>query len=655
MSDQHGGDGAVAAARAHGVQTMFTLSGGHVFPLYDGAVRARPPMRILDVRHEQTAVFAAEATARLTRSPGLAVLTAGPGVTNGISAVTTAHFNGSPVVVLAGRAPDARWGSGSLQEFDHPQLLRPITKRAWTEHAAAGVASAVSEAFTLAAAPHRGPVFLDMSLEALFGPVPDAIVAAARPPAAAPPDPGAVAQIAGLLARSSRPVLVLGSDVWLGGAAVAARAAAEALALPVVANGQARGVLPAGHELLVTRARAAAFGDADLVIVIGTPLDFRLGYGEFGGRNGSPPASVIHVADAQSHIATHRALAGSAAGDLSAFFEALPDAVLSHGGASGAAGPVRGGAAGPAPRGAAGATPGGGAGSAPGGGGGAAPGGPGSATRGGLASGGPGSGGPGSGGPGSAARGGAASSGPASVARGPASSAARGGAALGSAAAGAGPAWAREWLPALQAATARAVAADADLLHSDARPIHPMRIYGELAGLLEDDAVVIGDGGDFVSYAGKYLEPRRPGGWLDPGPYGCLGTGLGYAIAARIARPAAQVVLLLGDGAAGFSLMDADTLVRHGLPVVMICGNNGAWGLEKHPMRALYGYDVAADLQPGCRYDQVVTALGGAGELVTEPDGIAPALRRAFASGVPYLVNVITDPQVAYPRSTTGV
>jgi len=546
---RHGGDHAIAAARAHGVQTMFTLSGGHVFPLYDGAVRARPPLRILDVRHEQTAVFAAEATARLTRSPGLAVLTAGPGVTNGISAITTAHFNGSPVVVLGGRAPDSRWGSGSLQELDHPALLAPITKRARTEHEAAGVAGAVGAAFDLAAARHRGPVFLDLSLEALFG-----TAAAAGPEATASagtaseaPDPGAIGEIAGLLARSSRPVLVLGSDVWLDGAEGAARAAAEELRLPVVANGQGRGILPAGHELLVTRARAAAFGQADLVIVVGTPLDFRLGYGAFGGNNGSPPARVVHVADAPGQLATHCALAGAAAGDLSAFFAGLAGA-----------------GAGPAP-------------------------------------------------------------------------------------------WATTWLPDLQAASARAIAADAALLHSDANPIHPMRIYGELTGLLDDDAVVIGDGGDFVSYAGKYLEPGRPGGWLDPGPYGCLGTGLGYAIAARIARPAAQVVLLLGDGAAGFSLMDVDTLVRHRLPVVMVCGNNGIWGLEKHPMQALYGYDVAADLQPGCRYDEVVTALGGAGELVTDPAGIAPALRRALASGVPYLVNVLTDPKVAYPRSTTGV
>jgi acetolactate synthase I/II/III large subunit len=545
----HGGTQAVAAARKHGVATMFTLSGGHVFPLYDGAVTADPPMPIIDVRHEQTAVFAAEATARLTRQPGLAVLTAGPGVTNGISGVTTAHFNGTPVVVIAGRAPDGRWGSGSLQELDHPPLLAPVTKRAWTVHDPGRVGDAVDEACTLASTRHRGPVFLDASLEALFGPAhapsaPSAAAAGASPgdlPSAAD-----IAAVARLLAAARRPVLVLGSDVWLDGAEHAARAAAERLKLPVVANGQGRGILPAGHPQLVTRARSAAFGEADLVIVAGTPLDFRLGYGRFGGRGESAPALVVHLADAADQVATHCALAGSAAGDLGSIFTAL------------------------------------------------------------------------------------------------------------AAEATAGD-WASDWLPRLQDACASQLAADAALLHSPASPIHPLRIYGELASVLEPDAVVIGDGGDFVSYAGKYVEPRQPGGWLDPGPYGCLGTGLGYAIGARVARPAAQVVLLLGDGAAGFSLMDADTLVRHGLPVVMVCGNNGIWGLEKHPMQALYGYDVAADLQPGCRYDQVVTALGGGGELVTDPADIGPALRRAFDSGQPYLVNIVTDAKDSYPRSTTGV
>jgi acetolactate synthase-1/2/3 large subunit len=211
------------------------------------------------------------------------------------------------------------------------------------------------------------------------------------------------------------------------------------------------------------------------------------------------------------------------------------------------------------------------------------------------------------------------------------------------------------WRERLRDRARAAAGADRELLESDADPIHPARVYGELGRVLADDAVVIGDGGDFVSFAGRFVEPARPGNWLDPGPYGCLGTGLGYAIAARLARPSAQVVLLLGDGAAGFSLMDVDTLVRHRLPVVIVCGNNGIWGLEKHPMRMLYGYDVAADLQPQCRYDRVAEALGAGGELVTSPAELGPALRRAFDAGVPYLVNVATDPEVAYPRSTSGL
>ncbi len=145
----------------------------------------------------------------------------------------------------------------------------------------------------------------------------------------------------------------------------------------------------------------------------------------------------------------------------------------------------------------------------------------------------------------------------------------------------------------------------------------------------------------------------EPGCWLDTGPYGCLGNGLGYAIAARVARPSSQVVALLGDGAAGFSLMDVDTLVRHELPVVMVVGNNGIWGLEKHPMQAIYGWDVACDLTPETRYDDVVRALGGAGETVTEAADIGPALDRAFDAGCPYVVNVITDPADVYPRTSS--
>ena len=551
----HGGTHAVTAAIAHGVETMFTLSGAHVFPLYDAAVGGKagveagtPVMRLVDVRHEQTAVFAAEATAKLTRTPGLAVVTAGPGVTNAVSGITTAHFNGSPLVVIGGRSPDNRWGSGALQELDQPPLLAPVTKLAATIHDTAEIGSAMSHALAMAAAPHRGPVFLDVPMDVLFS-YADVAPATASPLTPDAPDPHDVEEVVRLLSEARRPVLVLGGDVWAGRAEDAARRFVELSGIPVIANGMGRGILPPGHPQLVTRARGAAFGGADLVVVVGTPLDFRLGYGIFGGKDGAAPAQVVHVVDAASQRANHADLAGRICGDLGLAFDALRDEV-EH------------------------------------------------------------------------------------LLRRPSYT---------------------DWTTSLAAIAAASAAKDTADLASDRDPIHPARIYGELLPRLADDAVVIGDGGDFVSYAGKYVEPARPGNWLDPGPYGCLGTGLGYAIAARIARPESQVVLLLGDGAAGFSLLDVDTLVRHGLPVVMIVGNNGIWGLEKHPMQFLYSYDVAAELRPGTRYDEVVIALGGGGETVSDPGEIGPAIDRAFASGMPYLVNVLTDPAIAYPRSTTGI
>ncbi|MGH2828686.1 MAG: acetolactate synthase, partial [Actinomycetota bacterium] len=210
----------------------------------------------------------------------------------------------------------------------------------------------------------------------------------------------------------------------------------------------------------------------------------------------------------------------------------------------------------------------------------------------------------------------------------------------------------RAWVDALRATEHDKLDATRADLHSDSNPIHPLRIYGELVPLLDRDAIVIGDGGDFVSYAGREVPSYEPGCWLDPGPFGCLGVGPGYALAARLAHPDRQVVLLYGDGALGFSGMELETMVRLDLPVVAVVGNNGIWGLEKHPMRALYGYDVAADLRPELRYDQMMESFGGRGEFVTAPEDIAPALKRALASGEPTLVNVATDPAVAYPRSS---
>jgi acetolactate synthase-1/2/3 large subunit len=530
----HGGDLALEVLRGYGVEEMFTLSGGHVFPLYDAAHRTG--VRIVDVRHEQTAVFAAEGTAKLTRRPGLAVLTAGPGVTNGVSAVTSAYFNGSPVVVLGGRAPQARWGSGSLQEFDHVPVLAPVTTWAGTSTDTAGIPADVHAAVTRAMTAHRGPAFLDLPLDVVFSRA-EVDMPEVAMPGPVPADPADVARTAELIAGASHPVVIAGSDVYADFAEDTLVAFAEAHRVPVFTNGSGRGCIPADHELAFSRSRRHATSRADVVVVVGTPLDFRLGFGAFGD------AAVVHIVDAPSQRAQHVTAAASPAGSIRLTLEALAE-------------------------------------------------------------------------------------------------------------------WSGDrrdhepWLAELRAAETAARQAETAALEADGHPVKPSRVYGELRQVLERDAVVIGDGGDFVSYAGKYLDSYTPGCWMDPGPYGCLGTGPGYAIAARLARPSSQVCLLLGDGAAGFSLMDVDTMVRHNLPVVMVCGNNGIWGLEKHPMNFLYGYDVAADLQPGLRYDDIVRTLGGAGETVATAGEIGPALKRAFEAGVPYLVNVLTDPADAYPRSS---
>ena len=534
MIEGHGGDLALAALRAYGVREMFTLSGGHVFPLYDAAHKTDFP--IYDVRHEQSAVFAAEAVAKLQRRPGLAVLTAGPGVTNGLSGLTSAFFNASPVLVLGGRAPTFRWGSGSLQEFDHVPLVTPITKHAATVPGTEDIPAAVAAALTAALTPHRGPAFLDLPLEVIFS-------AADVPAPGAPeipvlePDPADVTRAATLLAEAQRPVLIAGSDVWAGDAVEALRATAEALQVPVFANGMGRGALPPEHPLSFAKARRTALNEADVVAVVGTPLDFRLSFGEFGD------ARVVHIVDAPGQRAQHVTPAVSPAGDLRLILSAMAE----H----------------------------------------------------------------------------------------------------------AGPRTDHEdWVAGLRVAEDAAKVRDSEAMAADTDPIRPARIYGELRRVLDRDAITIGDGGDFVSYAGRYLEPAQPGTWLDPGPYGCLGTGMGYAMGARVTYPDRQVCVLMGDGAAGFSLMDVESLVRQRLPVVIVVGNNGIWGLEKHPMQAMYGYDVAADLQPELRYDDVVRALGGAGETVAKPADLGSALKRAFDSGVPYLVNVLTDPTDAYPRSS---
>ena len=300
-------------------------------------------------------------------------------------------------------------------------------------------------------------------------------------------------------------------------------------------NGMARGVVPADHELAFSRARSKALKEADVALVIGVPMDFRLGFGGVFGEQ-----TKLIVADRVLPARPHpREVAAELYGDLTTTLSALADGrSVDH----------------------------------------------------------------------------------------------------------------ESWIGDLRTVETAGRAAEEAELTDDRSPLHPMRVYAELKPMLDRDAIVVIDAGDFGSYAGRVIDSYVPGAWLDSGPFGCLGSGPGYALAAKLARPDRQVVLLQGDGAFGFSGMEWDTLVRHGVHVVSVIGNNGIWALEKHPMEMLYGYSVVAELRPGTRYDEVVKALGGHGELVSTPAELRPALERAFAAGVPAVVNTLTDPQIAYPR-----
>ena len=209
-----------------------------------------------------------------------------------------------------------------------------------------------------------------------------------------------------------------------------------------------------------------------------------------------------------------------------------------------------------------------------------------------------------------------------------------------------------EWLAYIRTEERRGLERDSASMNSDAVPIHPMRFCREIRDFIDEDTTVVGDGGDIVSYGGRVINVSKPGYWLDAGPMGCLGTGTGFAMAAQIARPGQKVLILHGDGAFGLNGMEFESMVRQNLPVVSIIGNDGAWGQIKHPQRALIGHATAAELTPGTRYDKMVEALGGYGELVERPGDIRPALERAFASGLPACINVLIDPEKPYSRST---
>jgi acetolactate synthase-like protein len=561
-----GGDIVADALARQGVRFLFTLCGGHISPILVSA-KARG-IRVVDTRHEATAVFAADAVARLTGIPGVAVVTAGPGVTNTITALKNAQMAQSPVVLLGGAPATLLRGRGALQDIDQMALVRPHVKRASRVGRVRDLAPAVEEAFRVSREGVPGPVFLECPVDLLYpeplvrewygakagkevrtvgeralrwyvrrhlGRLFGGVAARAASPAGAvrapDPDETGVRRAAVLLSRAERPVLLVGSQALLGATAAGLLAeAVRALGVPVYLSGMARGLIGAADPLQMRHRRKEALGAADLVILAGVPCDFRLDYGKHIGRG----AVLVSANRSRSDIAKNRRPALAVLGAPELFLRALARRA-------------------PGPR----------------------------------------------------------------------------------------PGWAA-WRDALRA---RDEARDAEIAREAeaAAPggLNPLHVCRALEHVLADDSVIVADGGDFVSTASYVVRPRGPLSWLDPGPFGTLGAGAGFALGAKLARPSADVWIVYGDGSVGYSLAEADTFVRHGLGVVALVGNDSGWTqIAREQVQALKD-DVGTVLAPTC-YERAAEGLGARGLVLDGASCPEDVLREAAdsaRSGRPVYVN----------------
>ncbi len=529
MAKIHGGQIIARALKNEGVDTLFTLTGGHIVPILDGCVQEG--ISVVDVRHEQTAAHAAEAYTRLTGKLGVAAVTAGPGVTDTVTGVATAFYASTPMLVLGGRHMIRQELKGGLQEMDHTRMFHSITKWAGTawqvDRLAEYVATAAREAFS----GRGGPVFIDVPMDVQFDMVEETAVRfpkGYRQAAGFGVDDATLESIAGALDGADRIMIFAGAGPRPGEKSRLGELA-ELLQAPTYVNSRARGSLPYGHALLGNRQRSRAMAEADLVLAFGIDWDFRTSYGEKVASD----AAVVQIDADPSKVGWNREAHIAAVADPMTVVAQLVDL----------------------------------------------------------------------------------------------------GARL---ARDETPAWTTEIM---EAEAAKASAAEA-AANDDSVPIMPQRFASDVADFFGPDSIVAVDGGDIVSTTARWLQTSTPGHVLDPGPFGTLGTGPGYAIAAQTVFPDSTVGIVFGDGAFGFNAMEYDTMVRLGLPVIGVIGNDGVWSNIKTFHRVAYpDRVVAADL--GVRpYHDVVSGLGGYGELVTQPDEIRPALERAKASGLPSLINV---------------
>jgi len=549
-----------------GVSRVFTLCGGHISPILVGA--RQTGIGVIDVRHEASAVFAADATARLTGIPGVAVVTAGPGVTNTVTAVKNAQLAQSPVILLGGAAPTVLKGRGALQDIDQRALMMPLVKAALSIHQNCDIVPILEEAFVTARSGIPGPVFVECPVDLLypedlvrswyigatgdgqpsgfkkklqqlylkrhvdrmFACDLDAVDVAPAAETVGPTDDRAIGTVTEQLALAQRPVMVIGSQALLNpGMSAALSRAVDAIGVPVYLAGMARGLMGAGHRLHMRHHRREALKASDLVILAGMPCDFRLNYGRAVGR----AARLIAVNRSRQELTLNRRPDTGVLMDPAAFLCALSTVA-------------------PAPD----------------------------------------------------------------------------------------DAWA-PWLARLRDRDAERDADISRQASQDVGHVNPLALLQALDRLLPDDSVIVADGGDFVASAAYVLKPRKPLSWLDPGVFGTLGVGAGFAIGARLHRPHSETWLIYGDGAAGYSLSELDTMVRHGLPVIALVGNDAAWAQIARDQIAILKDDVGTVLRP-TDYHVVAEGFGARGLLLERGEDIDAVLieaQRIAAAGSPVLVN----------------
>lgn len=559
-----GGDRVAEALLAHGVSELYTLCGGHVAPIL-AAARARG-IGIIDVRDEANAVFAADAVARLSGRPGVAVVTAGPGVSNTLTALKNAQLAQSPLLLIGGSAPTALQGRGALQDIDQGPMIRPHVKHYRKLHRVAELGPAIGQALAIARAGVPGPVFVECPVDLLYdepsirgwyqdaSPRGKGLVArvqrayirwhlfrqfagadstrAALPQPVVMPEPSTAAldRAAQAIRRSQRPLLLVGSQALVAAAqAPMVAAAVAALGLPVYLSGMARGLLGRAAPIQLFHQRRQALRDADCVILAGLPCDFRLDYGSHIRASATLITANRSARDARLNRRPQIAAIGDAGRFLIGLAERLADWRPN-------------------------------------------------------------------------------------------------------------PAWP-------QSLSDRDHQREQDIdaaAAASGEGVNPLALFRAIDRIAADDAVFVADGGDFVATAAYSLRPRGPLGWLDPGVFGTLGVGAGFVLGAAAVHPERDRWLIWGDGACGFSLIEFDSFVRHGIPVIAVVGNDAGWTQIAREQVKMLGDDVGTVLARS-DYHRVAEALGAVGLLIRNQDEMPAVLAEAQAlahSGRPVLVNV---------------